>query len=280
MNISKLLTVILLITTQALHAQKDSVYIWPKDVPGGIAKSKPVISQIDDKIYPFRVTEVTNPVFTIFEPKGKANGKAIVICPGGGYVRVALDKEGFSAANWLVTLGYKVFVLQYRVPNKRDEAWQDIQRTIRLIRYNAKKYGIDPNQIGTMGFSAGAHLIARAGMADSTINYPSQDAADALSSRPNCMIIIYPGYLSDGPNRSLTPELKATAATVPTFIFQTMDDGSAPSSFALGLALRDAKADVELHMLPKGGHGYGMTPGNAAAEVWPVLLQTWLKNHF
>lgn len=263
-----------------LCAQKDSVYIWPNDVPGGIAKAKPVVSLIEDKVFPYRVTEITNPLFTVFEPKGKGNGKAIVVCPGGGYVRIALEKEGFSVANWLTTLGYKVFVLQYRVPNKRDGAWQDVQRTIRLIRYNAKKYGIDPNQIGAMGFSAGAHLIARAGMADSTINYPSQDAADALSSRPNCMIIIYPGYLSDGPNRTLTPELKATASTVPTFIFQTMDDGSAPSSFALGMALRDAKADVELHMLPKGGHGYGMYPGNAAAEAWPGLLATWLKNHF
>jgi acetyl esterase/lipase len=275
----KTMILLLVIACKQLHAQKDSVYLWPNAVPGETApKSKPVITPLEDGST--RVTEVTNPLYDIFEPAtGKKNGKAIVVCPGGGYTRLALVKEGFSIANWLTDLGYTVFVLQYRVPNKRDGAWQDIQRCIKMIKYNAKKYGIDPNKIGSMGFSAGAHVIARAAMADSTQKYPTQDAADALSSRPACQIIIYPGYLSDGPNRSLTPELKANAWTVPTFIFQTMDDGSAPSSFALAVALRDARADVELHMLPKGGHGYGMYPGNVAAETWPGLVQKWLQSH-
>jgi acetyl esterase/lipase len=280
MNISRIILLLLLLSTQLLHAQKDSVYIWPNAVPGETKpKSAPVITVIEDGST--RTTEMSNPYFAIFQPKaGMKNHKAIVVCPGGGYVRLAVHKEGYNIANWLTSLGYTVFVLQYRVPNNKDGAWQDIQRAIKLIRFNAKKYDIDPDKIGSMGFSAGAHLIARAGMADSTQRYPAQDASDAVSSKPNCMIIIYPGYLSDGPNRSLTPELKATVTTVPTFIFQTMDDGSAPSSFALGLALRDAKADVELHMLPKGGHGYGMYPGNVAAETWPGLLAGWLKSHF
>jgi acetyl esterase/lipase len=268
--------VLFVAATNDVLGQTDSVYIWPGAVPGETSsKRPPIVTQIEDGSY--RVTEVTSPLFTIFKPAAaKSNHKAIVVCPGGGYVRLALQKEGFTVAEWLKGLGYTVFVLQYRVPNKRDGATQDLQRTIRLVRQNASKYGIDPNKIAAMGFSAGAHVAARVGMSDSLPTYPNQDAADAISARPNSMIIIYPGYLSDGPNRSLSPELKASDKTAPTFIFQTMDDNSALSAFALGVALRNAKADVELHMLSKGGHGYGMTKGNEAAETWPGLLERWM----
>ncbi|MEI9945891.1 MAG: alpha/beta hydrolase [Chitinophagaceae bacterium] len=279
MHLSKLLTLLLLVCTQTISAQTDSVYLWPKAVPGETKpKSANVITIIEDGTP--RVTEVTNPFYAVFEPaKEKKNGKAMVVCPGGGYVRLAAEKEGYNVARWLNTLGYTVFVLQYRVPDKRNGALQDMQRCMKLIRYNAKKYGIDPNKIGAIGFSAGAHVVARVEMTDSAQLYPTQDAADAVSDKPNAMIIIYPGYLSDGPNKTLSPELKAKDKTADTFIFQTMDDGSAPSSLALGKALQEAKASVELHMLPKGGHGYGMYPGNKAAETWPGLLEIWLKEH-
>ena len=281
MKLVKLLTLLLLISNQSLYAQTDSVYLWPNAVPGEAKpKSKPIVTTIEDGTT--RVTEVTNPFFAVFAPKAdKKNGKAMVVCPGGGYVRLAVDKEGYTVANWLTGLGYTVFVLQYRVPDKRVGALQDIQRSLRLIRYNAKKYEIDPNKIGAMGFSAGADVVVRCEMKDSVETYyPVQDAADKEYGKPNCMVIIYPGYLSGGTNRSLTPGLNATDKTVDTFIFQTMDDGSAQSSLALGMALKDAKANVELHMLPKGGHGYGMYPGNKAAETWPGLLEAWLKDHF
>jgi acetyl esterase/lipase len=280
MRLSVIITSVFLLSVKGLFAQTDSIYLWANSVPGeSKPKLVPVITIIEDGTP--RVTEVTNPFFAVFPPKaGKKNSKAIIVCPGGAFVRLAAIKEGYNVANWLTELGYTVFVLHYRVPDKRDGASQDIERAFRYIRYNAKKYGIDPSKIAGMGFSAGAHLVARAGMADALINYPVQDVADTLSARPDYMIIIYPGYLSGGPNRSLTPEQKATEKTVPTFIFQTMDDNSAPSALALGTALRDAKANVELHMLPKGGHGYGMTPGNKAAEAWPGLLAAWLKENF
>jgi acetyl esterase/lipase len=279
MSITKLLPILLLINVQSIYAQTDSVYIWPDAVPGETKpKSEPVSTTLDDGTT--RVIEITNPFFAIFKPTAeKKNNKAIVICPGGGYVRLAVQKEGYTVGEWLAGLGYTVFVLQYRVPNKRDGALQDIQRSLKLIRYNAKKYGIDPAKIGAIGFSAGAHVVARAGLVDSSQTYPTQDAADAESGRPDCMMIIYPGYLDGGPNRTLTPELKASDKTVDTFIFQAMDDGIVQSSFALAMALRDAKANAELHIVPKGGHGYGMTPGNKAAEAWPGLLAAWLKDH-
>lgn len=274
------LLILLLFSIQTVFSQSDSVYIWPKEVPGeNKPKQAPVIKPGEDGGP--RVMEITNPFLAVFKPANdKKNNKAIIVCPGGGYVRLAAEKEGYATARFLSGLGYTVFVLQYRVPDKRDGAWQDIQRSIRLVRYNAAKYGIQPNKIGVMGFSAGAHVAARAGMADSTINYPVQDAADAVSSRPNCMIIIYPGYLDMGPNKALTPELKPHAQTGPTFIFQAMDDRIVQSSFALAMALRDVNANVELHIVPKGGHGFGMIPGNPAAEAWPPLLTKWLKENF
>ncbi|WP_276374822.1 alpha/beta hydrolase [Chryseolinea sp. H1M3-3] len=266
-------------TSIALYGQTDSLFLWPNKVPGETKpKSAPVPTTLEDGS--IRVVEVTNPFLAVFEPKASdKNGKAVVVCPGGGYVRLAVHKEGYAIADWLTKLGYTVFVLHYRVPDKRDGALQDLQRSLKLIRQNAALYGIDAKRIGAMGFSAGAHVVARAGMTSTTQRYPTQDDSDEQSGTPDRMIIIYPGYLSGGPNRSLTPELQATGETVDTFIFQTMDDASAPSALALATALQNAKANVELHMLPKGGHGYGMYPGNIAAETWPKLLEVWLKEH-
>ena len=272
---------ILLLTciTSNLWAQTDSLYLWPRTVPNEPkSKSVPVPITLEDGS--IRVIEVTNPFLTVFEPKpSRKNGKAIIVCPGGAYVRLAVHKEGYAVADWLRDLGYTVFVLHYRVPDKRDGALQDLQRSLKLIRQKGKQYGIDPTKVGAMGFSAGAHLVARAGMTEPTQRYPAQDASDHQPGTPDRMIIIYPGYLDGGPNRSLTTELKASANTVDTFIFQTMDDASALSAIALATALQHAKANVELHMLPKGGHGYGMYPGNIAAETWPKLLEGWLKEH-
>jgi acetyl esterase/lipase len=270
---------ILFSISHLLQAQTDSLYLWPGEVPNEAKpKSAPIPSTLDDGS--IRIIEVTNPFLAVFEPKpSRKNGKAIIVCPGGAYVRLAVHKEGYATADWLTDLGYSVFVLHYRVPDKRDGALQDLQRAIRLVRHRAKLYGIDPVKIGAMGFSAGAHVVARAGMEEPGQRYPAQDEADKSSPLPDRMIIIYPGYLSDGPNKSLSPELKAVANTPATFIFQTMDDGSALSAFALATALQRAKANVELHMLPVGGHGYGMYPGNKAAEAWPMLLEGWLKEH-
>mgnify|MGYP001304284996 CR=1 FL=1 len=272
------LLVCVLLNISRLLAQTDTVYLWPNAVPGETKpKAKPVITTFDDGIT--RTIEENNPFFAVFKPKEfQRNGKAIIITPGGGYVRVATVKEGYATASWLIELGYTVFVLQYRVPDKRAAALQDIQRTIKLVRSNAKKYRIDPNKIAAMGFSAGAHLVALAGMGKNEQTYDTYDQNDSVSSRPNRMIIIYPGYLDGGPNRTLGSEFTVSKETVPTFIFQTMDDNGAQNSFALAQALKNAGSSVELHMTPVGGHGYSLYKGNKAAEAWPKYLELWLKD--
>lgn len=260
-------------------AQSDSIYLWQNAVPGESSPKKvPVITTLDDGSV--RVTEETNPFFAVFRPAvGMGNGKAVVIVVGGAYVRLAVHKEGYAVAQWLTGLGYTCFVVHYRVPDKRDGALQDVQRAIRLIRYRAKDYGIDPNRIAAMGFSAGAHIVARIGLKEGERDYPPQDKADSVSFRPNALVIMYPGYLDGGPNRSLTPELKPSATTPDTFIFQSMDDGIVQSAFALAQGLRAAGVNTELHIVPEGGHGYGIYPGNKAAETWPGLLANWLTDH-
>jgi acetyl esterase/lipase len=278
-NILNLLLCLLLLLGIPLHAQTDSLYLWINKVPNEKKpKSEPIPVTLEDGS--IRVVEVTNPFLAVFEPEPQnKNGKAIIVCPGGGYVRLAVHKEGYVVANWLNQLGYTVFVLLYRVPNNRDGALQDFQRSIKLVRHNAQKYGIDPLKIGALGFSAGAHLVTRSGLIELEQTYPKQDPSDVQSGKPTCMILIYPSYLDEGPNHSLSPGFNAKATTAGTFIFQTMDDSGAASSFALATAFQRVKANVELHMLPAGGHGYGMTPGNKAAEAWPKLLSVWLTDH-
>lgn len=274
---SLLLCLCFIFSMQNINAQSDSIYLWENEIPGETGPKKaPVPRTLEDGSV--RIYEITNPFMAVFEPEEyKRNGKAIVIFPGGGYRRLAVQKEGYAPAQWLRDLGYTTFVVQYRVPENQAGALQDAQRAMKMVRSMAIKYRIDPDKIGGIGFSAGAHLVALTGMAEDDQTYPDYDDAELVSSRPNAMMIIYPGYLDAGPNRSLSPNLIASESTVPTFIHQSMDDGIAQSSFALAQALRNAGSSVELHMVPSGGHGYGMYPGNKGAEAWPKLLEPWLK---
>lgn len=221
---------------------------------------------------------MTDPIITVYKPEAsKNNGVGIVICPGGGYYILAIDLEGEEIAKWLSELGYTAFVLQYRVPKKQEGALMDAQRALRIVRADAKKWNVDPNKVGIMGFSAGGSLSARTSTRYNDKTYEPVDKYDKVSCKPNFTALIYPAYLDKGENRSLTPELKVDSLTSPMFIFQTADDKLGNSALVMAQALRDAKVDVELHLLAKGGHGYGLRQGNTAAETWPALMEEWLK---
>ncbi len=279
-KMKQILTVVLLFLSIIGFSQKDNlIYLWPGKVPGEIKeKQKPVIDTTR-KDGVLRYSEVTNPAIEVWLPDAKtSNGAAVIICPGGGYVRLSYDKEGTEIAAWLNKQGYAAFVLSYRVPGKRAGAFQDAQRALRIVRSNASKWNINIDKIGIMGFSAGADVSARASILFNAKTYKPVDASDNVSCRPDFAMLIYPAYFDQGKNRSLTPDLKISNLTPPVFIFQAADDGLANSSLVMAGALRDAKIPVELHMVPKGGHGYGLRPGNAAAETWPGLAEKWL-NH-
>lgn len=263
-----------------MYAQTaDTVYIWPEQVPGETEEKHPPVVTPDHSNEITRLIDVTNPAYVVYKPDaGNDLGKGIIINPGGGYQILAINLEGEEIARWLNSLGYTAFVLQYRVPDKKEGALQDLQRTIRLVRSKSKEYQIDPNMLGVLGFSAGGSLSARASTLYDVEYYDAVDETDSLSSRPDFSVLIYPAYLDEGENRSITPELKVTADTPPMFIFGTADDPYGNSPLVMAGALRDNKVPVELHFLATGGHGYGLRKGNIAGETWPVLAEKWLKN--
>ena len=254
------------------------IHLWPYAVPGEKeVKHDPETSK-DIRGNVLRLTNVTNPSISVFKPDSLSNnGIGIIICPGGGYNILAADLEGYEIAEWLNTLGYTAFVLHYRVPNKKEGALNDIQRAIRVVRNSAENFGLNSDRIGVMGFSAGGSLCARASTRFAEETYQKIDQIDNLSSRPDFSMLIYPAYLDNGDNRSITPELTITKETPPFFIFATADDVYGNSALVMTGALRDAKIPVDLHFLNNGGHGYGLRSGNVAAETWPKLAEAWLK---
>jgi acetyl esterase/lipase len=269
----------LLFFTGINYAQtRDTIYLWPDKVPGeNEAKHEPIqTSNTSGNV--IRITDVTNPAILVFEPKASVNnGAGVIVCPGGGYRILAIDKEGYEIAEWLNKLGFTAFVLQYRVPNKQKEALYDIQRAIKVIRSKAPEWNLNTSKLGVLGFSAGASLSVRASTRFTIDTYTKIDGIDSISCRPDFAVLIYPAGLDQGENRSLTPELLVDNNTPSMFIFGTADDKYANSSLVIATALRDNKVPVEIHLLQEGGHGYGMRPGNIAAETWPPLAEIWLQ---
>ncbi|MCD6331910.1 MAG: alpha/beta hydrolase fold domain-containing protein [Bacteroidales bacterium] len=261
-----------------LGQNHEVIELWPGQVPNEThAKSEAKISD-NRSGNVTRLSEVSKPILEVFEPAAeKKNGAAVVVCPGGAYHILAIDLEGYEIAKWLNGLGYTAFVLQYRVPDNKLGALNDVQRAIRVIRSQAVARKLYPDKIGVMGFSAGGSLSARAGTLYNRQSYSPVDAVDELSCRPDFTALIYPAYLDQGKNRTLTPELKVDGYTPPVFLFQTADDPYGNSALVMAQALRDAKVPVELHILPSGGHGYGLRAGKEAAETWPGLMAAWLS---
>ena len=231
-----------------------------------------------------RLGNVTEPTVTIYPaPREKANGAAVLVCPGGGYSILAMDLEGTEIAGWLNSAGLTACVLKYRVPVREGREryaapLQDAQRAMGLIRQKAKDLAIDIEKVGVMGFSAGAHLSAVLSNHSDERTYNVVDDADQLSSRPDFVMLIYPGYLANKQG-VVSPELTISSNTPPTFIVQTQDD-SVPVEGALAYyaALKAAKVPVEMHLYAKGGHGYGMRPSDNAVAEWPRLAERWFRS--
>lgn len=270
--------IILLMTgTRAFSQEKEIIHLWPGAVPGESSPKHASLTTADSSHGVTRLTDITDPTLQVFKPTGKGNGAAVVICPGGGYQILAINLEGYEIATWLARKGFTAFVLQYRVPNKQLGALQDVQRAIRLVRSRAKQWQLNPDKIGVMGFSAGGSLSARVSTLYDKDTYPKVDDADKLSCKPAFALLIYPAYLDQGTNRSITPELEINTKTPPMFLFATADDPYGNSALVMAGALRDAKVPVELHFYATGGHGYGLRAGNSAGEVWPELAEKWLE---
>jgi acetyl esterase/lipase len=260
--------------------------LWPGDVPGEtkeIGEETAVASGSPKPIT--RVSNVSQPTITLYRPAAdKANGCAVIVCPGGGYHILAYDLEGTEVAQWLNSIGVTAVLLKYRVPRRNKEQphaapLQDAQRAIRLTRQNAKDWGIDPERIGVLGFSAGGHLTVMTGTHWDETTYPAVDEADRLSCRPDFLIPIYPAYLGDREEPSkLSPLVRVDERTPPTFIAITQDDNDRAIYAALLLvALKKAKVPAELHVYSRGGHGYGLRVSDNPVSSWPQRCEDWMR---
>lgn len=261
-------------------AQTEKVIkLWPGKVPGESEAKHPAETyKANTSGFNIeRISNITDPILRVYKPSKNANGAAVIICAGGGNKYLAINLEGTEIAEWLSAKGFLALVLEYRVPLKTQGSFQDIQRAVRLIRSNAFDWKLKSDKIGVMGFSAGGNLAARATTGFKSKSYVPVDQVDSISCRPNFSILIYPGSLT-GSDKKLIPELVPTEETPPVFIFVAADDQyGIPLQFAQ--ELRNVKLGFGLHVVPKGGHGYGLRKGNPAAEAWPGLLDNWLKDN-
>jgi acetyl esterase/lipase len=268
------------------------VSLWPGDVPGedgsiGPMKLQPLRESEENPIY--RLTDVGKPELAIYRPeKEKSNGTCVLVCPGGGYHILAYNHEGTEVAQWLNSLGVTAAVLKYRVPRRKDRPaheapLQDAQRAIRWLRSHAKDYGIEPDRIGILGFSAGGHLTVMAATSDDQPAYSAIDAVDQWSCRPDFAIPIYPAYLladKKGEERfeSLNEEITIDESTPPMFLSVTDDDKDRGAGAArLYLELKKKGVPAEVHVFAEGGHGYGMRAGRGPAARWNERCADWLK---
>jgi acetyl esterase/lipase len=246
--------------------------------------SKPGEDLVEGKSV-IRLADITNPTIKVFTPKN-ANGTAVIVCPGGGYGILALDLEGTELCTWFNSIGVTAILLKYRVPalpgKLRYEApLQDAQRALGLVRFNAAQWGIKPDHIGIMGFSAGGHLSALVSNTYEKRTYQQVDAADDVSCRPDFTILVYPAYLiTEKEAGKLAPEIKVTEKTPPTFIMQTEDDPiNVENALYYYLALKKTKVQAEMHLYPKGGHGYGIRNKTGGTSVYPKLIEKWLADN-
>jgi acetyl esterase/lipase len=247
-------------------------------------------------------SKVTVPTLTLFLPNSKkSNGTAVVICPGGGYSHLAIDKEGFKVASWLNTLGITAFVLKYRLPsdwimeNKTIGPLQDAQEAIRMVRRHANTWNINPEKIGIMGFSAGGHLASTL----STHYLDDVYVHDSISAKPNFSILIYPvismeneithkgsrtNLLGNVPSEDLmvlySNEKQIDSLTPPTFLIHATDDKAVPveNSIQYYMALKDNNIPVEMHIFENGGHGFGLGVKDTSL-YWTDSCEQWLKSN-
>jgi len=257
--------------------------LWPKGNPGGWTRSDKESSENDKNGDFLIVRAVSHPTLEIFRSKSaKPGAPLVVICPGGGYYIEAIEHEGWEIATRLNLAGIHAAVLKYRLPNRDQDhplhkvALEDAQRAIRLMRARASEFGMNVGKVGILGFSAGGHAAAVTSTSPKE-TYVAQDDSDKQNPRPDFTALIYPAYLNVEGTTNLVPEITVDAKTPPVFIVQAMDD---PIPIEGGLAYTHAchtsKVPVEIHIFPKGGHGYGLRTHEPGLSTWPDLLIDWL----
>jgi acetyl esterase/lipase len=263
--------------------------LWPHGAPGAPPNPAPEGNTTTAKDHivanrpVYRVGNVSKPTLTLYTPQ-VSTGTAVVVFPGGGYRILAIDLEGTEVCDWLNSINVTCVLLKYRVPDsgpypKSPAALQDAQRGLGIVRSHSAEWHIDPNRIGVLGFSAGAHLAAALSTHFDQRLYDAGDAADQMSCRPDFAVVIYPGYLAlADQNFAPNPDIHVTEKTPPSFIVQAEDDPvHVENATVYYMALKNAKVPAELHIFAQGGHGYGLRRTEMPVTAWPDLVKTWMQ---
>lgn len=280
---------------------QNTIPLYPEGVPHAIMDAPQEIHTENDILW---ITEIRSPSIEVFTPTNKHRSKkAVIICPGGGYHGLAYDLEGTEIAKWYNSIGVTAFVLKYRMPKRHTGDFKnkiplsDAVRAIKLVRKNADRWNIDPDQIGIMGFSAGGHLASSLGTHYDMDLFPQDDPYHQISARPDFMILIYPvismeeAYTHKGSMQSLLGEHPSEKTqllyssdkqvdpnTPKAFLVHCQDDDvvDVANSIKMFQGLQEHKIPSELHIFPKGGHGFGLGITNQHIDIWPTMLERWL----
>ncbi|RDY57776.1 alpha/beta hydrolase [Flagellimonas nanhaiensis] len=287
-----------------LSAQDAIVSLWPNKIPN----QSPSKEKEEDVVEDIRwIRNVQNPIIEVYLPgKGSANGRAVLIFPGGGYHGLAYDWEGSDIAKMLNSKGIAGIVVKYRLPlsksiteKKEVVPLQDAQRAMRLVRSRAKEWNINEDEIGVIGFSAGGHLASTLGVYYGEQVYEKQDDVDDLNARPNFMALIYPvismedetthvgtrgALLGENPTDELINRFSThkniSETTPPTFILHAVDDEAVPveNSVLLFSSLKNKGVPATMHIYPTGGHGFSLALQDKRLKGWVGLLFDWIEN--
>jgi len=286
-----------------VFSQEEKISLWPNAIPNSQNSDEKEVLNSERILW---ITKVQEPDISVYIPsKQQATGQAVVICPGGGYEGLAYDWEGIDIAKWLNSKGIAGIVLKYRLPNSKsvnvsyEAPLQDAQRAMKLVRFHAKEWNIDPSQLGIMGFSAGGHLAATLTTHFDLKGTFEKDSIDLLSARPDFSVLIYPvitmkkgithqgsknSLLGENPSEDLVKEfsneLHVSSNTPQTFIVHSTDDEVVPveNSLLFYKALKEKNISAEMHIYPEGGHGFSLALGKGALQSWTDRLYAWLQN--
>ena len=290
---------ILIITTTLTYGQEKAIPLYPNGVPNSKPTPASYIEKTNETSW---ITDVSQPALTPYLPaKGTANGTAVVVCPGGSYAGLASAHEGVAIAQAFNKIGVTAFVLKYRLPSddimtdRSIGPLQDAQTAILIVRKHAAEWGIAPNKIGIIGFSAGGHLVSTAG---THFDKPVIENKENISLRPDFMMLIYPvitfgEFAHVGSRENLigkTPsavqlelysnEKQVTANTPPTFLVHAQDDKTVPVQNSLMFydALLKNNVKAEMHLFQEGGHGFGLNNSKNKGK-WFDWATNWLEEN-
>ena len=266
--------------------------LWPGAVPKDIGIEGEEKTRIyDSKLVSTTtlITNVTRPSITTYLPPPEKNtGTAMVICPGGGYWDLFWELEGEEVVAWLLEQGIAGIILKYRVPRRPGEEKRvppigpqlDAQRAMSLVRHHAIDWGIDPNRIGMIGFSAGGHLALATATQFDTRTYNAIDHIDTVSCRPDFAILCYSGFLKNRESDDIWPDLHIPPNTPPVFLAHASDDSisEVDHSVIMYLALHRAGISTELHAYTSGEHDFGVRQNDKLPSSWPHLCLNWLQS--